>query len=278
MNDEIQIKTLHLFPVLDRMLIELLKSLTDEEWNAKTVAKLWKVKDVASHLLDGNLRSLSISRDGYFGEKAENINSFQDLVSFINNQNNTWVNASKRLSPRIIIELLEITGNQYFENLQTLNPFDNALFSVAWAGQEVSPNWFHIAREYTEKFLHQRQIRDAVDKQGLMTKELFYPFLDTFMFALPHTFKDVEAQDGTIVSLEVSTEIGGQWNIVKSKSEWILNKESFLSPNSKVTIDPDTAWKLFSKSWKSEQVKEKVNIEGDQKLGGQVLKMVSVMA
>lgn len=278
MNNEIKVKTLHLFPVLDRMLIELLKSLTNEEWNAQTVAKLWNVKDVASHLLDGNLRSLSISRDGYFGKKAENINSFEDLVSFINNQNIIWINAAKRLSPRIIIELLEITGNQYFDNLQRLNPFDNALFSVAWAGQDVSPNWFHIAREYTEKFLHQQQIRDAVNKQGIMTKELFYPFLDTFMFALPHTFKNVEAQDGTIVSLVVSTGIGGQWNIVKTKSGWILNKETRLSPNSKVTIDPDTAWKLFSKSWKSEQVIEKVNIEGDQKLGEQVLKMVAVMA
>lgn len=278
MDDEIKVKTLHLFPVLDRMLIELLKSLTDDEWNAQTVAKLWNVKDVASHLLDGNLRSLSISRDDYFGEKAENIKSFQDLVSFINNQNNTWVNASKRLSPRIIIDLLEITGKQYFENLQRLDLLDNALFSVAWAGQDVSSNWFHIAREYTEKFLHQQQIRDAVDKQGLMTKELFYPFLDTFMFALPNTFKDVEAQDGTIVSVIISTEIGGRWNIVKTESGWVLNKDTSLISHSKVTIDPNTAWKLFSKSWTPKQVSEKVEIEGDQKLGEQVLKMVAVMA
>jgi len=83
MNQNIPIQTLHLFSRLDKMLIELLSSLTDVEWNAQTVAKLWKVKDVASHLLDGNLRGLSISRHGFFGEKADNINSYQDLVAFI---------------------------------------------------------------------------------------------------------------------------------------------------------------------------------------------------
>jgi len=173
MANEIKIETLHLFSVLDRKLIELLKSLTAEEWDSQTVAKLWRVKDVASHLLDGNLRGLSTSRDSYFGEKPENIQSYQDLVGFLNQLNMSWTSATKRLSPQVIIKLLEITGQEYTEHLKTLNPFENAIFSVAWAGQETSPNWFHIAREYTEKFLHQQQIRDAVGRQGIMTKEFF---------------------------------------------------------------------------------------------------------
>jgi len=44
------LQTQHLFKVLDEKLMELLPSLTQEEWNAQTVAKLWKVKDVAAHL------------------------------------------------------------------------------------------------------------------------------------------------------------------------------------------------------------------------------------
>jgi len=278
MEHEIKINTLHLFPILDQMLIDLLKSLTEEEWHSQTVAKLWKVKDVASHLLDGNLRGLSISRDHYFGEQAENINSYQDLVSFLNNLNITWTNATKRLSPQVLIELLATTGKQYTAHLQELQPFDDAIFSVAWAGQETSKNWFHIAREYTEKFLHQQQIRDAVNKPGIMTKELYYPFLDTLMYALPHTFRDVEAEENTTLTLIVSTDIGGQWNITKAKNNWILNKDSIQTFASKITIDPHTAWKLFSKSWKPEQAFDKVEISGDKALGEQALKMVSVMA
>jgi hypothetical protein len=278
MINEIKIETLPLFPLLDQRLIELLGSLTQEEWNAQTVAKLWKVKDVASHLLDGNLRALSTSRDGYFGEKAENIHSYQDLVHFLNQLNLSWTNATKRLSPQVLIQLLETTGQEYYEHLQTLHPFDKAVFSVAWAGEETSQNWFHIAREYTEKFLHQQQIRDAVGKQGIMTKELYYPFLDTFMHALPHTYRDVDAEFGTVVAVEVLTDIGGQWNILKTESGWLLKKELNLEPDAHVVIDPDTAWKLFSKSRTPEQVADKVEMKGNKTLGEQALKMVAVMA
>jgi Mycothiol maleylpyruvate isomerase N-terminal domain len=278
MNNEISITTLPLFPLLDQKLIELLRSLTAEEWDAQTVAKLWKVKDVAAHLLDTSLRALSISRDGYIGEKAENIHSYQDLVNYLNHLNLSWTNATKRLSPQILIQLLDTTGKEYYKHLQTLKPFDDAIFSVAWAGQETSPNWFHIAREYTEKFLHQQQIRDAVGKPGIMTKEFYYPFLDTFMCALPHTFRNVPADSGTVVSVEVTTAIGGKWSIEKTETGWLLDKELSKEPDAQVIIDPDTAWKLFSKSWSPMDVTTKVEIKGNNTLGEQALKMVAVMA
>jgi hypothetical protein len=278
MANEVKIETLHLFPILDNKLIELLNSLTAEEWDMQTVAKLWKVKDVVSHLLDGNLRALSTSRDKYFGEKPENINSYQDLVVYLNNLNMSWTSTTRRLSPKVLTNLLKTTGVEYTEHLKTLKPFDNAVFSVAWAGQDISPNWFHIAREYTEKFLHQQQIREAVGKSGIMTKELYYPFIDTLMFAFPYTFKNVSAENGTAVSLEISTDIGGIWNIVKTSNSWVLDKNINSNVQSKVVIDPDTAWKLFSKSWKPEQVIDKIKITGNFTLAQQVLNIVAVMA
>ncbi|MBB5437534.1 uncharacterized protein (TIGR03083 family) [Pedobacter sp. AK017] len=278
MDKKVEVETLHLFPLLNKKLIELLKSLTDEEWNAQTVARLWKVKDVASHLLDTNLRTLSISRDGYIGEKAENISSYQELVSFLNNLNMTWTNATKRLSPDVLTFLLEITGPQFSAHLNSLDPFENAVFAVSWAGQQTSANWFNIAREYTEKFLHQQQIRDAVGKPGIMTRELYYPFLDVFMYALPYTFKNIAAETGTVVSLIITSEIGGQWNIVKDENKWTLNKKNDLKADATVKIDPDTAWKLFSKSLAPEQILPQVEITGNKKLGQHTLQMVSVMA
>ncbi|MBK9631695.1 MAG: maleylpyruvate isomerase N-terminal domain-containing protein [Saprospiraceae bacterium] len=276
--NEVKIETLHLFPILDQLLIDLLKSLTIEEWTAQTVAKSWRVKDVAAHLLDGNLRSLSTSRDGYFMEKSETIVTYQDLVDFLNRLNMNWTEATKRLSPQILISLLEISGKEYLEHLHTLEPMAQSLYSVAWAGQESSYNWFHIAREYTERFLHQQQIRDAVGKPGIMTKELFYPFMDTLMFACPHTFRNVPATIGTIVSVNISTEIGGQWNIMKGENAWTLSNEEKGEPFSEITIDPNTAWKLFSKSWKPNQVMDKVEIKGDKNLGVHALNMVAFMA
>lgn len=278
MKKDIPIAILPLFPVLDRLLIQLLKSLKEEEWHRQTVAKLWTVKDVASHLLDGNLKGLSMARDGYFGEKRDSINSYEALVGHINQMNMTWTHATKRLSPQVITNLLESTGREYIEQLQSLDPKEQAIFSVAWAGQETSENWFHIAREYTEKFLHQQQIRDAVGHQGIMTKELFYPFLDTLMYAFPPTFKQVPAPEQTVVSLRISTDIGGRWDIIKIADRWELSKGQTLKASSLVTMDPDTAWKLFSRSCKPEQVMDKVEMIGDRNLGEKVLEIVSFMA
>lgn len=274
----IPIETLPLFSILDDLLIQLLKSLSEEEWNAQTVAKKWKVKDIASHLLDGNLRGLSISRDHFFGEKPENINSYEDLVAFLNQLNMSWTNATKRVSPAVITNLLEITGKQYSEHLQTLKPYEEAIFSVAWAGEETSLNWFHIAREYTEKFLHQQQIRNAVGKQALFTKTLFYPFIHTFMQALPYAYKDTAAKEGTIVTLIVNTEIGGQWNIIKEKDTWKFIESFDTEPTAIVKINPDDAWLLFSKGMTPDEAKQKVKIIGDQKLAEIALNIVAVMA
>src|SRR6187551_3423380 len=98
---EIPIKTLHLFSKLDLKLIELLRSLHPEDWSRPTLAKQWTVKDIASHLLDGNLRMLSVIRDNYSGNTPKGLNSYQDLVDYLNQLNTDWVIATKRLSPNV---------------------------------------------------------------------------------------------------------------------------------------------------------------------------------
>ena len=275
----IPIQTLHLFPILDRMLLDLLVSLSDDDWNAPTIAKLWTVKDIVAHLLDGNLKGLSTSRDHYKATPNQHIHYYADLVSYINSQNHQWTDASRRLSPRLLMELLEFTGRRYADHLFSLDPWEQAIYGVAWAGQENSANWFHIAREYTEKFLHQQQIRDAVNKPGLITKELFYPFIDTLMQGLPYTYSTVDAGPGTAVSVIVSGEVGGQWDIKKYEKEWILTSlQEEQSADATITIDPDLAWKLFSKSKSYDEVLGEVNCQGNEALGLAALRMVSVMA
>lgn len=271
------IEVLHLFPLLDKKLIGLLKSLTPDEWQMQTVAKLWKVKDVAAHLLDGNIRTLSMLRDNYFGEQA-NANSYQELVDYLNRLNADWVRAMKRVSPDMLILLHEITGPLYFSYYKSLDPFGKSGFSVDWAGENESKNWMHIARDYTEKWLHQQQIRDAVNKPEIMTREFYYPFINVFMLALPHTYRNIDAEDGTSIKIKVSTEIGGSWLLTKQNSKWMLAENSISNSITEITIDPETAWKLFSKSWRPEQVLNKVSITGNQKLGEVALTMVSVMA
>jgi Mycothiol maleylpyruvate isomerase N-terminal domain len=63
------------------MLVDLLESLPVEKWARQTVARLWNVKDVAAHLLDGNIRILSMLRDGYAGEKSNSDSAYRNTES-----------------------------------------------------------------------------------------------------------------------------------------------------------------------------------------------------
>ena len=273
----IPIPTIHLFPVLEEKLMEVLRSLTMAEWNKSTVAKLWTVKDVAAHLLDGNMRAASTMRDNYFGDPPGNIFSNEDLVNYLNGLNADWVRAMKRVSPQALVALMETTGKEYNRLMALQDPFAPAVYSVSWAGETSSVNWFHIAREYTERWHHQQQIRDAVGKPGIMTKELYYPVLDTFMMALPYAYSNTSAKDNTVVQVTITGEAGGDWFITK-KEKWELTKTNTLPVTAQTTISGAIAWKLFSKSRRKTDVMEYISISGDAALGEPALDMISVMA
>lgn len=266
-----------LFPKLHIELIDLLESLTKEDWEKATIARLWNVKDVASHILDGNIRALSIQRDGFYGETPPQTNSYQDTVKWLNHLNAVWIEAYKRVSPQALIDLLKSTGPLVNEYFAALPPFETAVFPVAWAGHEKSPNWLHVAREYTERWLHQQQIRDAVDKPGILTQELFHPFIDTFMCGLPKAYENVIAKEGTTIQITIDTEVGGTWFLERQNSHWQLTINSDHAAVH-IIIPPDVAWKLFSKGINPVIARSHVNIEGNEKLGLHALNMVSVMA
>jgi len=126
----------------------------------------------------------------------------------------------KRVSPEVLIMLHEATGPLFCEHYASLDLMDTAIYAVDWAGESESRNWMHIAREYTEKFLHQQQIRDAVNKPGLMTRELFCPFIDIFMMGLPHTYRDVAADNGKSICVTITGDIGGSWYLIRDANKW----------------------------------------------------------
>ncbi|MGC4034670.1 MAG: maleylpyruvate isomerase N-terminal domain-containing protein [Chitinophagaceae bacterium] len=270
------IETIHLFPVVNDKLVEFLKSLSADDWKRQTVAKKWLIKDVASHLLDGNFRRIAMHRDGWFNVVGK-INSYADLVNYLNEINSDWVKATKRLSPQIIIDLLEQTNSQVYEIFLEMDPFSASVFPVDWAGESESKNWLDIAREYTERWHHQQQIRDAMNDNGILTKELYWPLLNIFMLAWPQACKEVSAPIGTVLKTKITGECGGDWYLVKNDNGWQLSEEIH-NINSETIIDASIAWKLFSKSIRKEEVKEFYSIQGDQELGATVLNMVSVMA
>ena len=99
-----------------------------------------------------------------------------------------------------------------------------------------------------------------------------------FMQALPNAYKNIKAEKGTVVTLIVDTEIGGQWSIIKEDENWKFINANDLKSNAVLKIQPNDAWLLFSKGMKPQEAKEKVEITGDTELAEIALNIVAVMA
>lgn len=114
----VPIETLPLFAELDRLLLALLRSLPPADWQRPTLARAWTVHDVAAHLLDGNLRTLTMLRDGHFGPGPADT-SYPGLVAYLDALNADWVRAVRRLSPAVLIDWLAQSGAEYTAFLHT---------------------------------------------------------------------------------------------------------------------------------------------------------------
>jgi uncharacterized protein (TIGR03083 family) len=265
-----------LLRTVDAELIELLRSLGPEEWDLPTVAPLWKVRDVAAHLLDTALRKLSLVRDSCFVETVE-IRSAEDLVAFINLINREGVTVYRRLSPPVLISLMTEVCAQYADFHEALDPFAPAAFPVSWAGEDASLNWFDTARELTERWHHQQQIRLATGRPGIMTPELYHPVLDCFLRGLPHLCRDVDAAAGTAVEVEIAGDCGGRWFLSKGPDRWALVKNRPVAIDSRVVIPQELAWRLFTKGMDRETARAEIRMEGNNELAGKVLELTAIV-
>ena len=262
---------------VDEALIDLLGSLTRAEWDLQTIAPQWKVRDVAAHLLDTPLRKLSLVRDSCRTDSVD-IRSPQDLIDLLNRLNREGVAVFRRLSPALLIDLMKTACRQSADFHESLDPFAVAALNVSWAGEEKSLNWFDTARELTERWHHQQQIRLATNRPGLMTPEFYHPVLDCFLRGLPHLFRDVEASAGTTIQVEVAGDCGGQWWVQMGPTAWAMVKRPVGVIASSVTIEQSLAWRLFTRGINRESARIQVNIEGNRELGEKVLGLTAIVA
>jgi uncharacterized protein (TIGR03083 family) len=273
------IMVVDLFPQERKQLLELFSELEPEEWEKPTICPGWTVKDIGLHLLGDDVGYLSGARDHFNNPffRNKDLREWKSLVKNINEANESWVKATARISPKLLADLLELTGQQFYEYMQFLDLTATGGV-VSWAGPDPAPVWLDVAREYTERWLHQQQIRDAVHKPGLKEKGFFHPVLDTFVRALPHTYKDISVTDTTVLKFVVTGEAGDAWYLVGEANKWFLSKGIELQPVTVVTMDQETCWRLFTKGMNKDLARAQTAIEGDQTLGEKLLETVAIIA
>ena len=271
------ILTAPLFEELDGKLVELLESLAPDEWRLPTIVPRWTVKQIAAHLLDTALRRLSLVRDQE-PAPAVAITSDRDLAAFVNGLNAKGVEVYGSLSPRVLVAVTRLVVNDLHVYLSSLDPIAPAPWAVSWAGERQSENWFDLARELTERWHHQQQIRLAVGRPGIMTPRLYGPVLECFMRALPYAYRNVPAPPGTVCKVVVAGDCGGEWFIRRDDGGWAFATTGEASIQASATIPQELAWRIFTKGLAPSEARPHVALAGDERLAAAVLDMIAIVA
>lgn len=267
-----------LFGPLDEALQTLLDRLEPADWTAPVSAGSWCVRDVVCHLLDGNLRALSVQRDLYAGELPPDNAGYSEMVEWLNRLNADWIRATRRLSPDVLKWLHRQSGPEVTRYYSSLELHEPAIFAVAWAGEIQSQNWMHLGREYTEKWHHQQQIRETVNDQCLLDEPFFHPYLQVSMLGLPHLYRDIDCKPGTSMAVHISGIREYYFTLIRKPERWVLENGMPSAPASQVKLPAEIAWKLFSGNLKHDDPNRYAEINGDESLGKKMMELVAVMA
>jgi uncharacterized protein (TIGR03083 family) len=266
--------TSQLFRPLHSELLKTLRALDADAWNRQTLAPQWKVRDVAAHLLDNDLRKIAVYRDGHLLPPDPPITSERDLTEFINRQNASGVAYAARLSPALITDLLDVTGGWVADLVEGLPPHGRAIFAVSWAGEAASENWMDTGREYTERWHHQMQIRDATDHPLLLSPEWMTPLLDMSVRALPHAYRAVDAPAGASITVSVTGETTGAWTLRRQSAGWQLTTGRDDGARATVHLPADTAWRVL---YNAPYDRDQIRVDGDAALAAPLLRTRSVI-
>ncbi len=235
------------FRRLAAKLIELLGTIEGDDWNRATISSRWSVRDIVAHMLDGSMRRVSLHRDAYteFYLRPDLPAGFDSLFAYLDHLNAQWVAAARRLSPAILVELVTRYDALFADLMDAADLEGPAFFPVAWAGETSSRNWMDFAREYTEKWYHQQQIRMAFQSREIEAPEYLHPVYRIFMRAVPFFLSQLRENDVGSVSIRIIGPAGGQWDFRKVADGWIRS-ERLPGADAVLQLDAAWAWRFFT--------------------------------
>lgn len=273
------VDTVALIREVDTALISLLRGLGPKDWQ-QPAAGQWTVREVAAHLLDGALRRLSLDRDRHQPPAPDqDLSDYAELVAYLNDLNADWIRATQRLSPTVITDLLAHVCPQMADHFESLDPEAAASFPVNWAGESTSKVWMDVAREFTERWHHQQQIREAVGVPGLDQEDYVRPLLAILVRALPRVYADLEAPVGTRVGIRVVDLDSLGWCLEREPTAWGLGEwEEDPSPDATIEVPAETLWRLLTKGVSASAAKDQARIRGNRELSEPFFSALGIMA
>lgn len=256
-------------------LLALLRDLTPADWQRPTVCPGWTVRDIVAHVTHDYIRKLSGTRDG---QPMAGPEPGESLPAFLARANQVFVDAARSWSPHVLIDLLGHLGPQ-LEELWAGRDLAALGTTVSWASPDrPAPTWLDVAREYTEYWVHQQQVRDATGRPGADGAALAGPVTDTFLRAVPSTLRNLSRVPGTCVHIQVTGSGEGSWTARKLAGTWAIDPGAPAAPPAaRVEVSSDCLWRVATRGITVEDAQARARIIGDHELGSAVLTLVSIV-
>ena len=266
---EIEVK--HLFMPDRRALLALFDELEPDDWKRPTACAGWDVRDVALHVLGGDLGNIAIRRDGvaYLRPALR-----EDLAPFVNRINAEWITAARRLTPRLIRDLLEFTAEPIADCMRAIDG-SKVDANVSWASRQPVPRWLDVAREYMARWVHQQHIRDAVGRPGQDTSEFAGPVIATSMFSLPIA---LEGEPSGTLAIEILGAGGGTWVVTSQSGGWRLFRGNPSTPTSRLRIAAGDWWRTVTLGLSPTEALSRAAVEGDSAPARAAMGAIAIVA
>ena len=238
-----------LFRLERQRLLGVLGSLDETDWDRPSPCPGWSVLGLATHLLGGDLSVLAWQRDDHRGTPAPDGLDERGFIAWLDELQIEWVHAARRLSPRLVVELLQSTGTEVVEMVHRQDP--SALTAnVSWASASAVPAWLDQGRELTEQWIHRQQILQALERPSDLRADLAMPVLDALRWAYPFRLDaHRRAAGATVVITVTGPDVELRCNLVSDGDAWSFNPTIDGPVVAELHLTVEQAWRLLTNNF-----------------------------
>jgi uncharacterized protein (TIGR03083 family) len=250
-----------LFDAERARLLEMLAGLSDDDWHRPTPCPAWTVLGLCTHLVGDDFSLLARHRDDHLGTPAPDGLTDDGFIEWLDDLQVEWVRAARRLSPRLVVDLLAWTRPQLVDTLRRQDPH-RVTARVSWAGPDMVPVWLDQVRELSEQWIHRQQLRQALGRPTDLNRDALATILEGFRHAYPFRLGAVDADPGDSVVIDVTGPVPATWVVVATPHGWIVGDEPGGPVVARLSMSTEQAWRLLTNNLSREQ-QRRLAVEGD---------------
>jgi uncharacterized protein (TIGR03083 family) len=252
---------------------ELLGALEPADWQRPSPCPGWTVLGLCAHLAGDDLGFLARHRDAYYGTPGPPGET--EFIAWLDGMQDEWVRAARRLSPRIVADLLAWSGPQVAAALRAEDPRARSA-SVSWAGTGPVPAWLDQARELSEYWIHRQQLLAALGRPSDLRADLAGPVLDGLRWAYPFRLGQAPAQPGHSVTISVTGPVTVTWHLMATPAGWEFRGVPGTRLVATLEMTTEQAWRLLTNNLPSAD-RSGIAASGDQAVLGILLQTRAII-